>query len=335
MRKPNDRVKVAILRVLSEMAEPAGAARIHQRLLSNGVRAQPRTVRHYLMQMDREGLTRLVARRQGRELTPLGREELSHTNVVEKVGFVATRIDELVYQMDFDLEAREGTIIANIATLPASLLARALEDMKPVFTSGLGMGNRIAIARAGEMLGRFVVPDGMCAIATVCSVTVNGILLKQGIPVVSRYGGLLEISDRRPLRFVELIEYRGTTIDPLEMFIHAGMTRVREGARTGRGLVGASFREVPSVALEDLMHLRRKMQACGLGGILGVGYPNQALFEIPVSEGRTGLVVVGGLNPIAALREAGVPVTIRSLAGLVDYARFDTFDHVRNRFPEP
>lgn len=333
MRKTADALKVAILRALDEIGEPAGAVRICHRLMASGIRAQPRTIRYYLMRLDQEGLTRFVARRRGREITARGREELLHVNVVEKVGFIATRIDELVYQMDFDLEAREGTIIANIATIPAQSLARALEDMKPVIARGFGMGDRIAIARAGEKLGRLTVPDGVVAIATVCSVTVNGILLKQGIPVVSRYGGLLEVREGRPVRFVELIEYRGTTMDPLETFISAGMTRVRESVRTGHGLIGASFREVPSVALDDLARLRRKMQAVGLGGILGVGYPNQPLFDIPVSEGRTGLVVVGGLNPIAAIREAGGVVAIRPLAGLVDFARFEIFEKIRNQFP--
>ncbi len=333
MRKKSEALKAAILRVLSELGEPAGAARIFRQLTASGVRAQPRTIRFYLMQLDHEGLTRFVGRRRGREITARGREELSRVNVVEKVGFVATRIDELVYRMDFDLDAQEGTIIANIAMLPDNALARALEDMRPVFARGWGMGNRIAVAHAGEMLGGLTVPAGATAVATVCSVTANGILLKHGIPVVSRFGGLLEIADGHPLRFVELMEYRGTTMDPLETFIRAGMTRVRECARTGHGLIGASFREVPSAALNDLIHLRKKMRSSGLGGVLEVGYPNQPLFDIPVSEGRTGLVVVGGLNPIAALREAGVPVEVRSLAGLVDFARFEPFDRIRDRFP--
>lgn len=328
-----DQLKVVILKALSELGESAGAARIAQQLGLNGVTVRPRTVRYYLLQLDREGLTEFVARRRGRRITERGREELAHANIVEKVGFVATRIDELVYRMNFDLDAREGTVIANIAMIPEAYLSRALEDMRPVFARGWGMGTLIALAKAGERLGDSLVPSDTVAIATVCSVTVNGILLKKGIPVTSRFGGLLEVREGKPQRFRELMDYRGTSLDPLEMFVQAGMTRVRDAARGGNGIVGASFREVPSIALEDLNRLRRKMQSVGLGGIIGLGYPNQALFDIPVSEGRTGLVVVAGLNPIAAIREAGGPVTIRSLAALVDYERFDLFERVRNRFP--
>jgi len=63
----------------------------------------------------------------------------------------------------------------------------------------------------------------------------------------------------------------------------------------------------------------RRMHAAGLGGILAVGRPNQPLLGIPVAAGYSGMIVVGGLNPIAAIHEAGLPVTIRSLAGLEDY----------------
>jgi repressor of nif and glnA expression len=333
MARHSKQIKLMILKALQEIGEPAGAARIHDRLAANGTMLQPRTVRYYLLQLDREGLTRFVGRRTGREVSERGREELARANVIEKVGFVAAKIDSLGYRMTRSLGSGQGTIIANVATIRENYLARALEDMKPVFARKLGMGSRIAIARETETIGGYTVPRGQVAIATVCSVTVNGILLDEGIPVTSRFGGLLELCDGKPVRFVELIEYRGTTLDPLETFIQAGMTRVRECSRTGTGVIGASFREVPSVALADVTRLQKRMAACGLGGILGVGYPNQPLFDIPVSEGRTGIVVVGGLNPIAAIHEAGAPVEIQSLAGLEEFGHFQPFDLVRDRFP--
>jgi repressor of nif and glnA expression len=56
--------------------------------------------------------------------------------------------------------------------------------------------------------------------------------------------------------------------------------------------------------------------------------PNQPLFGIPVGEGRTGLVVMGGLNPAAALEEAGLNSENRSLAGLLEYRQFPEFRHL-------
>jgi len=43
-------------------------------------------------------------------------------------------------------------------------------------------------------------------------------------------------------------------------------------------------------------------------------------------------VVVGGLNPIAALQEAGARAVIQSLAGLEEFGRFEPFHVVRDRF---
>ncbi len=328
----NRTIKIAVLRALQEMEGPAGAARISRRLQNEGVDLQPRTIRFYLLQLDRDGLTRFISRRIGRELTPRGQDELAHSNIIDKVGFVASKIDSLGYRMTFRNDSGAGTIITNIATIPKPFLSRAFEYMKPVFARQLGMGSKIAIAREDETIAGFKVPRDTVAIGTVCSVTVNGIMLSERIPVTSRFGGLLEMNDGKPVRFLELIEYRGTTIDPLEFFISANMTRVRDCARTGTGIIGASFREIPAVAVDEVQRVSRQMERHGLGGILVVGKPNQPLLDIPVSEGRCGIVVVGGLNPVAAMREGGSEVSIRSLAGLEEFSSFQSFHTLRDRF---
>jgi repressor of nif and glnA expression len=328
MSAKRDRAKLAILKALHEAGGPAGAVRIMDRLRATGVQLQPRTIRQYLLGLDKEGLTRPVSRRRGREITDRGREEVAHANVVEKVGFVAAKVDELGYRMSFDNDGGRGTIIANAALIDRRGLAMALKEIRPVFASGLGMGTRLTLAQAGEELGGVPVPDGQVGIGTVCSVTVNGIMLKEGIPVTSRFGGLLEMRDGNPIRFVELIEYEGTTLDPLEAFIRAGMTQVRECARTGSGMVGASFREIPSVAVGEVRRLRRELERRGLGGILAVGDPNRPLLDIPVGEGRAGMVVVGGLNPVAAVHESGIRLTAHSLAGLEEFREFQTYTEV-------
>ncbi len=333
MTSHNTSVKLDILKVLSELGSSAGAARIAQHLSAAGAELQPRTIRYYLLQMDRDGLTKPVSRRRGRELTARGREELARGNVAEKVGFIAAKIDALGYRMTFRNKSASGTIITNTATIESNTLERAIEYMYPVFSRKLSMGTRLAVAHEGENLARFQVPRGKVMLGPVCSVTVNGILLAERIPVVSRFGGLLEMREWKPLRFVELIEYSGTTIDPLEFFISARMTHVRDCAATGAGIVGASFREIPAIALDDVQRIRKDMDAQGLGGIVAVGKPNQPLLDVPVSEGRCGMIVLGGLNPIAALHEAGLPVSIQSLAGLENLRSFKPFQEIRDKYP--
>ncbi|MEI8243352.1 MAG: NrpR regulatory domain-containing protein [bacterium] len=324
-----ERTQSAILKVLSEAQTPLGAERIVEALLAAGIDFSPRTVRLHLLDLDRRGLTRLVNRRAGRSITKAGREETGRADVITKVGMVSARVDTFTYQMTFDARRGEGTVVVNTALLHPANLGPALAEIRRVLREQLGIANRVMVARAGEQIGGVVVPENYVGIGTVCSVTMNGILLHRGIPVTSRFGGLLEIRDRRPLRFVELIEYRGSTLDPLEVFIQAGMTRVRDVLRLGSGVICAGFREIPAPAVDDVQALVRQLRPLGIGGILAIGRPNQPLFGIPVADGHAGLVVVGGLNPIAAVREAGYTVRIRSLAGLEDFSRLRPIDAAR------
>ena len=324
-------IKKRILKVLHRIDRPAGATQVEELLRGWGVDLSERSIRLYLLQLDAEGFTQLHSRRAGRVLTAKGRAELEKGDVIERMGFISGQIDELTYRMGFNLRGGMGTLVVNTTLIPAREEVAALEVVRPVYAARLEMGTRLLVLRAGaiyDVRRAAVVPRGKIAMVTVCSVTLNGILLKEGIPVTSRFGGLLEFRNRLPARFVELLEYRGTTQDPLELFIRAKMTSVRACVDTGNGLAGASFREFPSVALPAVLKIRDQLRLMGLDGILAVGVPNQPLYGIPVGEGRTGLVVLGGLNPAAALEEAGLAGENRSLAGLLEYQKFPEYRHL-------
>lgn len=324
-------IKQRILKVLRRLDRPAGSSQIEELLRGWGVELSERSIRLYLLQLDAEGLTELKSRRAGRALTARGRAEAEQGDAIERMGFISGQIDELNYRMGFSLRSGMGTLVVNTTLLAARDEVAAIEIVRPVFAARLGLGSRLLVLRAGAVYDAAraaVVPRGKIALVTVCSVSLNGIFLKEGIPVTSRYGGLLEFRNRLPARFTELLEYGGTTLDPLELFIRAKMTGVRACEQTGNGRVGASFREFPSVALPAVLKIRDQLRLLGLDGILAVGVPNQPLYGIPVGEGRTGLVVLGGLNPAAALEEAGIASENRSLAGLLEYVKFPEFRHL-------
>lgn len=331
MKLTTEEIRQRILKVLHRIGRPAGATHVAELLRGWGVDLSERSVRLHLLRLDHEGHTQLQSRRLGRVLTAKGRAELEIGDVIERMGFISGQIDELTYRMGFNLRGGMGTLVVNTTLLSVGDEMAALEVVRPVFSARLGMGTRLLVLRAGETYDvrrSAVVPHGKIAMVTVCSVTLNGILLKEGIPVTSRFGGLLEFRNRQPVRFVELMAYGGTTRDPLELFIRSKMTRVQRCAETGNGVAGASFREFPSVALPAVLKIRDQLRLMGLDGILAVGVPNQPLFKIPVGEGRTGLVVLGGLNPAAALEEAGVAGENRSLAGLLEYSQFPEYRHL-------
>jgi hypothetical protein len=223
--------------------------------------------------------------------------------------------------MSLNVLRRSGTVIVNLSTLPASDLSAARGVAAETLRAGLGMGVYGAEAGPGGDLAGWTVPEGRAALATVCSITLNGALYAAGVPVASRFGGLLEVRDGEPLRFLHIIQYAGTTLDPLEIFIKARMTRVLDAVRTGSGVIGASFREAPASALAQVQRIVQQTARAGLSGLVIVGDPNRPLLDIPVGQGRAGLVVAAGLNPLAAVQEAGIPTENQAMARLCDCSR--------------
>jgi len=315
--------KIAILRVLRDADGPIGSAVIAREIQAYGFTLSSRTIRLYLEEMERSGWVggARKGRSGGRTITPQGEGEIKDALITERVGFTAARVDALAWQMTFDLNARSGLVVLNVTTVETPHAARAVEAMIPVFRAGLGMGTYAAFAEPGERLGQFTVPPGHVGIGTVCSVTMNGVLLSERVPTVSRFGGVLELEGREPRRFTDVIYYDGTSLDPLEIFIKGGLTSVGEAARKGCGRIGASFREIPTSARPQVEGIRRKLQAIGLDGVLLIGKPNQPLLEFPVHEGRTGMILTGGLNPTAAIEEAGIPTRNFALCTLYEFEK--------------
>jgi len=292
----------AILRILQEEKKPLSSERITDMLLERGFEISKRTVRFHLLQTDEESLTEFVHGK-GRRITESGVVELSKAHVYEKVGFFNAKIDQMMYQMSFRLSKLTGTVVINVSYLKNELLLKAIPLMKSVYRAGYAMGRLLALLQSGEQVGEIVIPGGFVGIGTVCSVTLNGVLLNYGIPVTSRFGGLLEIKNAHPVRFVELIRYDGTTIDPIEIFIKSCMTNYAGAIREGNGQIEASFREIPMGTEQKVLPIVKKLERIGLGGFLQIGWSGQSVFGIPINEGRVGMVFIAGLNPLAILVE--------------------------------
>jgi len=179
----------------------------------------------------------------------------------------------------------------------------------------------VLIAQAGQELGNLIVPRGMIAIGTVCTVTINGILLRHRITLKSRFGGILQIDNSKPRRFTEIIKYSASSLDPAEIFIKGKMTSVYSATKTGAGKVLASFREIPDICLPEAQEILTRLSQIGLSGAIVIGKPGQSTLQIPVSNGYTGLVVLAGLNPLAAVEENGIDTQNMSLSTPMDFNR--------------
>lgn len=322
--------ELTILRILQKAEAPLSSSKILESLQAMGQESSERTIRHYFKILDDKGLTANLGKK-GRIITPLGHKELSKARIFDKVGFLQTKIDQLTFRMNFDLSSRSGTVILNITLISREILASAEPLIRKVYDAGYSMGNLMALFAPGERVGEFVIPEDMVGFGTVCSITLNGVLLAHGIPTHSIFGGLLELRNRQATRFVEIIKYDGTSLDPLEIFIRSGMTDYRGAVKDGYGRIGAGFREVPADSRDKVLALIKKLEEVGLGGFLLIGWPGQPLLEIPVAEGRTGIVVIGGLNPVAILEESGIKLQSRAMAGMVQYGKLFHYKEMRQR----
>ena len=320
MQEKQRKIRQIILNVLRDVDKPLSSVRINEELLARGFDISERTVRLYLQSMNEQGLTEKSNRRCHR-ITGRGVQEVESAQTIERVGFLSARIDQMTYRMNFDLASLTGTVVINVTNTEPRHVRDNISLISKVYAQGYAMGDLITLLAPGEKIGHTTVPEGMVGVGTVCSITLNGVLLKYGIPTNSRFGGLLEIKDRKPTRFAEIIMYDGTSLDPLEVFIRSGMTNYLGAVKAGTGRIGASFREFPSASRDMVEDLAKQLSIIGLGGFMRIGRPGQTLLEIPVGEGRFGAIVIGGLNPVAILEENGVRVHSRALAGLIDFKR--------------
>ncbi|MFA4843563.1 MAG: NrpR regulatory domain-containing protein [Candidatus Margulisiibacteriota bacterium] len=316
--KEIERRNKMILKLIAEAKTPIGSVELAAKLKEFGLEVPERTVRYYLKSLGDQGLVKIFWK-EGRMITSKGREELSNAHVSEKIGLVSSRIESLAYQMDFDIHTRKGRVILNVSLFNAREFKKAIELMKPVFENKLSMGELVLVVEAGEEIGGIIVPPGKVGFGTLCTINLNGILLKHAIPVVSRFGGMLQIEEGRPLRFTDIIDYSGSTLDPHEIFLKSQMTSVNEAIH-GAGKVLAGFREIPAASRDEAEATLRRIEAAGLGTALVLGKSGQTVLGMPVAVERVGLVVAGGLNPVAAAEEAGLETESRALVSLIDHS---------------
>jgi repressor of nif and glnA expression len=321
-----EREKIAILKVLGDHQGAIGSNIIARRLKEEyGIELSERAVRYHLRLLDERGLTQKVSRRDGRAITQQGLEELENAMVADKVGFVIDKIELLAYKTSFNPAKREGNIPVNISLFSKEKLRLALKAMAGAFKAGLCVSELVAVASEGERLGDMLVPEGNIGLATVCSIAVNGALLKKGIPMDSRFGGILQLRSHKPWRFTELIEYAGSSLDPSEILITSRMTSVTDVVKSGDGKILANFREIPAISLPAAEVVIKKLKEAGINGLVTMGETGKPVCEVVVGLNKVGVVLFGGLNPVAAAVEAGINVTNKAMSTLIDFKELKSF----------
>ena len=323
-----ERKNILMLKILNESPVSLGARVIARKMQEHSIQLSERTVRYHLKLMDERGLTRLVGRRDGRVITDLGLEEIANARVQDKISLSISRIDVLSFKTTFNLRKKRGRVPVNISFIPEDKFKQILSVMKPVFQKKLAVSDRIAVARANEKLGEVVIPEGKIGLATVCSIVINGVLLKHGIPIDSKFGGILQLKNGEPLRFVELIHYSGSSLDPSEIFIRGKMTSVKEVIEKNEGKILANFREIPALSRSLVTDVIAEFREAGINGILSIGDVGTALGQTNVDINKVGMILIGGLNPIAAAYENGFDVENKAMSTVMEFEELQSIEQI-------
>ncbi len=235
-----------------------------------------------------------------------------------QIQFTSSKIEDLMFRTTFDPRTMEGDVIVNLSLIDKQDFEDVLRIFSMAINSGLSVSPLLRILHEGDSIGDRKIGRDEVGFATVCSITIDGLLLKAGVMVKPRFGGLVEIRDGAPMRFTNVLTYQSTTIDPLEVLMSQELTSVMDMLQTGSGKILANLREAPMVARDDIDSTLSDMVDAGINGILEVGEPNTRILDVPVERDHLGIVVIGGTNPMAIVQEHGINIRTNAMSTLID-----------------
>ncbi len=311
-----ERKLIEIMRVIHESDKPIGARAIADELNNRGYDIGERAVRYHLRILDERGFTHKHGYA-GRTLTELGENEMNDALIGDRFGFVISRIEEMAFRTTYNPETNDGVVTVNISYFDKDDLETVIDVISYTAHAGYMISPRVRILEEDEEL--VPLPPGKVGIATVCSVTFDGLLLKAGIPVEPAYGGILQIENRKPARFLDLISYSGTSIDPIQIFMSRKPTSVLEVLEKGEGKILANMRQINASAYDRAGEIIKMAKKAGLGGFFPPGDIDETLLGAPVETGKFGIAVVGGINGICALEETGIKIETNPISTVMEY----------------
>ena len=309
---PSERKYLEILRILKEHPEPVGAKRLSEILAERGFVLTDRAVQYYLRYLDEMGFTRKVGNT-GRILTGEGVAETESALVGERIGFIISKLERLAFRSTFDPVTGTGDVAYNLSFVPEDEASGVARSFEKVAKAGYSFFPSYKILDRDPRI-----PGGQVGVLSLCSITIDGVFQRSGIPVTMAYGGRLAFEGRAVKGFLDLIGYRGTTIDPLQIFVSAGLTSIREVVATGTGVALANVREVPVPALDRVRELLSQMGGWGFSPPAGMG--NQ-IFNTPHTPHHVSIISYSGMNMVGHGVEEGYRIRTEIGAGNIQFSK--------------
>ena len=231
--------------------------------------------------------------------------------------FINHRIEEFALQVSYDPGERTGTLVYNLSLIRSEDLEFAIKIFKDSYRAGISVSGLVRFLQPGVVIEEYQIPEGCIGMVSVCSSTIDGLLLRRGIPMNPIGGGIVEVERRVPKRFTHMILYEYTTVDPLQVLISQELTSVNAVMRRGSGNILANLRQCHMEAEPVVGEVLDSLTGSDLQGILDVGMPNSPALGVTLDPQYLGIVAVGGTNPMAAIREEGRWEVIKAMKGLM------------------
>jgi len=305
-----------ILSILDRKGRAVTAVEITKELNALGIFICERAVRNYLKELDDNGFTDNLGKL-GRRITDLGRDELRKTYIGSRTDFIYDKIRSIISDTQFDIDKGEGDIIVNISFIPTDKEKKALKIITDICNESEFAPPFISVANEGEIIGGQEVPKGKTGLATISSVTVDQIILNNGISVDPLYGVLMEFKNHKPIRCISLYSLKGSS-DPLELFISTLVSTPYKAIMKKDGIIPVDYREVPHTTRNRVINILEKI-ANIIGGTMMIGRPGENTAGIKSREGYIGIIATGGELLLAALETHGIPTNTRTVDTSMDF----------------
>ena len=238
-------------------------------------------------------------------------KEVEH-DIHPKISFLLSKSWNLIQQVNFDVEKRKGDIISNVSYIDKDDLDKSLEIMEESYNSNPKYINPY------YKLVNHPTDDDKIGIATICSLSIDGILIDNGIMSNPKYGGLLELTE--PPLFIDLISYNGSTEDPHKIFLAKNMTSINKNI--GPNKILASFKEIPYISRDYSVYLLDILNNIGFS-IYKIGKPRELTYNAKADNYNFGVVTGSGLNTVGAIKEKGIDVEVKAIEKLLPFEKMD------------
>ena len=308
----DEKVRHTILSAIKDESEPIGSRKLSEKLESLGVVLSEAAIRYHLRILEERGYIKKVGNF-GRVITEKGLNELRRAGVHYRAGAFLAKKEEQMYRSNFDIDSGEGKILVNLCKFEKKYLDQIIDIFNDCYRNGLATSPLLRITDSGSFLSH-----GEIGLYYISGIAIDGILLRRGLNVHLKYGGVVEFKNHTPTRFIEMIGYESSSISSVELFSTKPYS-VLKIINSGSGECPATFREIPGIGYGEVEEIIEKLRKYEIGGFLDVGRPNQEVLGIPVGVGRCGMALVTSSTPLLLAREMGIEVEIEILAAVIDF----------------